>query len=145
MKNAWIVACTLLLVSGGAFAQTSTKAPLTSEALAAILGQPVITNSLALKQSEALLFEPRPLMMAACTATETCVSGTVNCSGNSSCTAVDYNCAQSQPGYVICDGAQTSCPAFGGPLCCQCQTSGGCFACCRCNGGSLIQCDQQCS
>jgi hypothetical protein len=45
-----------------------------------------------------------------CSATANCASGTVSCSGNSSCTAVDGNCPSEQ-GHVTCDGVTTSCSA----------------------------------
>lgn len=47
---------------------------------------------------------------ASCTAT--CGTGTVSCAG-SSCVAVNRDCANGQPGYVACDGVQTSCAACG--------------------------------
>jgi len=32
----------------------------------------------------------------------------------------------------------------GGPLCCACEDTGGCFACCRCGGGSIMECAEEC-
>jgi len=50
-----------------------------------------------------------------CTATANCAfGGTVDCQGNSSCSAVDGNCSWGVVGYVICDGHYYSC---GGSCC----------------------------
>jgi hypothetical protein len=52
---------------------------------------------------------------ALCTATASCaLGGTVNCEGNSSCSAVDGNCSWGVVGYVICDGHYYGC---GGSCC----------------------------
>lgn len=42
--------------------------------------------------------------------TASCGSTSVSCSGTGTCTAVDRNCPTT-PGYVICDGVTTNCPA----------------------------------
>ncbi|HKH43581.1 MAG TPA: hypothetical protein VKM72_02855 [Thermoanaerobaculia bacterium] len=51
MKNAWFVSCALLFVSIAGFAETPSKPSLSSEDLAAILGQPAVTRSCATRQS----------------------------------------------------------------------------------------------
>lgn len=58
--------------------------------------------------------------LSICTATAQCGSGTVYCEGNTTCTAVDRNCAIPQQGYVDCDGQRTYCPGS----CCPCGSCG---------------------
>jgi hypothetical protein len=74
-KNPWILACVLLFVSVAALAQTPrSHPPLTQEALAAILGQPV-AGSCATQPSTAHQVAKRPTALtgkALCTATATC-------------------------------------------------------------------------
>jgi hypothetical protein len=150
MKKVWIVACLLLFVAVAGFAQTPSKAPLSSEALAAILGQP--SGSCGTQQNEVLLAAKRPKVWekSGCNATANCSFGlTVSCSGSTSCTAVDHNCP-GEPGHVTCDGVTTSCqPCCTGTmiqrLCCECDETGDCISCCRCDGGSIGQCAIQCS
>ncbi|HEY9422116.1 MAG TPA: hypothetical protein VIW92_11935, partial [Thermoanaerobaculia bacterium] len=129
--------CTLLVVSVAGFAETPSPAPLTSEALAAILGEPA--GSCDPQPGQALAVAKRPALgmeKALCTATAYCHNGTtVSCQGNNSttsCTAVDSNCANGQRGYVTCDGVTTYCVAC--DPCTQCNATGDCVACCRCAG-----------
>jgi hypothetical protein len=156
MKKVSILACVLLFVAVAAFAQTSSQPPLSREALAAILGQPA-TGSCATQPSGVRQVAKRPAILtekALCTATATCQFGTtVSCSSNinaANCMAVNANCP-AEPGHVVCDGVTTSCPACcTGRLlsieykCCECDMTGDCEACCRCNGGDLAQCFNQC-
>lgn len=138
MRKAWIIACTLLVVSVAGFAETPSPAPLTSEALAAILGEPAGSCDPQPGQAVAAAKRPAALGMekALCTATANCESGTVYCEGHNStasCTAVDRNCVAGQRGYVTCDGVTTFCPTVCDP-CIKCAATGDCLACCRCEG-----------
>lgn len=148
MKKAWIVASALVFVSVAGFAQVPSQAPLTSEALAAILGSPAATGACATQQS-GMLFAAKGAgngpVKAACTATAACETGTVSCSGTSSCTALDRNCASGVRGQVTCNGVTTLCPTVCGcNFCCQCAQTGDCFACCRCEGYPYIVCSRSC-
>lgn len=158
MKKSWILAGALLFVSAAAFAQTPpSHTPLTQEALTAILGLPA-AGSCATQPSGVRQVAKRPAILtgkSACTATATCqfFGVTVSCAGNNNpgiCTSVDANCPAGEPGHVICDGVTTYCPACctgAGPQfqCCKCDEYGDCISCCRCAGGDLITCGQQCS
>jgi len=145
MKTAWILALSLVLSSAAGLCQTTGAAPLSREALAAIVGPSAVQGSAcAVKPSATVLAanKPRGLQKSACTATANCSSGTVSCSGNSTCTAVDAACP-SQAGYVTCDGVTTNCgacPGSGNPNCDDCAATGDCISCCRCDGFSLRQC-----
>jgi len=145
MKAAWILACSLVLSSAAGLCQTTTgAAPLPREVLAAILGPAAVKGSAcAVKPSEAVFAARKPggMQKSACTATANCQSGTVSCSGNNTCTAVDAACPN-QAGYVTCDGVTTNCPACssGNSWCDDCAATGDCFSCCRCDGFSLRQC-----
>jgi hypothetical protein len=149
MKNAWIVGFALLLVAVAGFAQTPSPPPLTSQALAVILGESAGAGSCAAQQN-GVLFAAKPPVKALCTATASCVSGTVYCEGNNStasCTAVDRNCASGERGHVTCDGATTWCPTACGcsnQYCCECQASEDCYSCCRCQGYGDIICSRMC-
>jgi hypothetical protein len=147
MKNAWIVACTLLFVSVTGFAQARSAAPLESAALAVILDQPVVTGSCATQQSGVLFAAKHPgrgLEKSICSATAQCLPGTVSCSGNSTCSAVDRNCSIGERGHVTCDGVTTSCPVCCATVCCQCDQTNDCMACCRCGGGTVRRCSEEC-
>jgi len=160
MKKSWIVACVLLFVAIAGFAETPSTPPLTPAALAAILGQPAASCAPQQQQSPVLLAAKRPKPKgwekSLCTATANCETGTISCSGNNStasCTAVDRNCSIGEQGHVTCDGVTTVCPTVcvapcstGTVLekaCCQCNLTGDCFNCCRCEGG--IRCAIQCN
>jgi hypothetical protein len=150
MKKASMVACTLLFVSMAGFAQMPSQVPLTSEALAAILGEPAVTGSCAGQQS-GVLFAASPLGKSTCNAEAVCISGTtVFCSGANQCTAVDYNCSIGEPGHVTCDGNTITCSncCVGTMLqrtCCRCNDTGDCVDCCRCSGGSIGDCALRCA
>jgi hypothetical protein len=160
MKKACIIiVCTMAFVSAAAFAQTPSVAPLTGEALAVILGEPAVTASCPSPgpspQSEVLFAARRPAVPKACSATANCTPGTtVSCTytgTGGTCTAVDRNCSVNQRGYVSCNGVVTNCPTTCQSCnlicqaCNQCDQTGDCFACCRCDGGTISQCSQQCS
>lgn len=150
-KEAWFVACALLLcVSAAGFAQT---APLTNEALAMILGQPAVKGACATQSSRVLFAAKGPGdgpggvgQMSACTAQASCGSGVtpVSCSGNSTCSAIDRNCP-SQRGQVTCDGVTKTCAVCPVDYCAQCASTGDCVACCRCDGGTAIMCNNCCT
>ncbi len=152
MKKVWIVAYALLFVSVAGFAQMPSQAPLMSEALAAIFSQPAVDGSCATPQSGVLFAAQRPGTggeKALCTATVNCGSSTISCQGNSStatCTAVNRNCP-SERGRVTCGGVTTQCPPVC-PVCttdcCVCQSTGDCYACCRCAGHPPIICTRDC-
>lgn len=51
---------------------------------------------------------PEPQLMGPVYCEATCETGTVSCTGNTSCSAVDADCPN-QRGYVICDGVYHFC------------------------------------
>jgi len=161
MRKAGIIACTLLFIATAGFAETATPAPLSAKALAAILGPAAVKSACALPQTGVVLAARRPrtgggqtgggLTKALCTATAACESGTVYCEGNNSstsCSAYDRNCDLGEQGHVTCDGnttwCPTACPCNDTPMCCRCYANGDCMSCCRCDGGTLYQCAEQC-
>lgn len=149
MKTAWIVACALLFVSAAGFADGPAPVPLTDEALAAILGEPVAGSSCATQSGvrlAAVQGQKGPVQLD-------CGNGltlAANCTGTT--TVVDRNCPFER-GHIVCNGVTVAmcppCPCTGGtPLqnaCCQCDGTGDCFACCRCSGGTISQCSEACS
>jgi hypothetical protein len=150
MKKAVILACTLAFVSAVCLAQTPSVAPLSTQTLAMILGQPAATGSCPVPQGEALFAARRPALPKSCSATVTCWDGPViSCTytgTGGTCTATPSNCDAGIRGSVNCNGAVTSCTqcACGSPNCCQCDATGDCFACCRCDGGSAGHCALMC-
>ena len=149
MKKAWVVAAVLLFVSAAGFAQKPSQAPLSSEALAAILGQPAAACGS--HPSEMRFAAVKDPLQRTVTCTATCESGTVSCSAASTCSAVNRNCSANEPGHVTCNGVTTWCPTActctGTPAqirCCQCDQTGDCMACCRCDGGTIGQCARVC-
>jgi hypothetical protein len=152
MKNVGILACAVLFLSVPAFAQTPAKlAPLTREALTAALGlgQPAVSSACGTQPGKVRFAAAKgPGGQAACNAMATCQSGSVSCSGNSSCTAVDSDCSSGFAGYVTCDGQTTQCAACvcaPRDFCCRCGQTDDCVTCCRCGGGTLVQCSLACS
>lgn len=81
-------------------------------------GAPALSDFLASLAPAPELAAKRPAIgqKSYCSATANCASGTVSCTGNSSCTAVDSNCPSEQ-GHVTCDGVTTSCSPCGGGSC----------------------------
>ena len=148
MRRIWIVGVILSFLSVAA----GFSAPLSDEALAAILAQ---STGAACPQPQESLTLPDQLQGAqlkTCSATATCndTSG-VNVSCNfggsgGSCTFQNQNCGAGIRGQVNCNGAVTQCPSCCNdtPKCCQCEATGDCVACCRCAGGSFGQCIQEC-
>jgi hypothetical protein len=144
MRTAWMVACALLFLSVAGFAAPAPSAPLSSEALAEILGQPAVSGPCAGQPSEvSFVVLPTHLSQSAlekalCTATAHCQSGTVSCTSNTSttsCSAADRNCSIAERGHVTCDGVTTLCPTPCSP-CEICAATGSCFYCCKCEGGT---------
>jgi hypothetical protein len=144
MRKIWFVACAFLFISTGLFAQS--MAPLTREALAAILSPAAGSGPCGNQQGEVLFAARRPSTgpKSLCTATAQCESGTVSCQGNSSCTAVDRNCSTGERGHVTCDGNTTNC-STACSSCDICAATGDCFQCCRCEGNSGPWCVRECS
>jgi hypothetical protein len=147
MRKAFIIACIMLFVSALGFAQTPSVAPLPSEALAAILGQ-TDSGDCAAAQPEVVLAAKRPSgqYKALCFAIAFCASGSVSCYGynsTTSCSAWDRNCSIAERGHVTCDGVTTYCPTVCSP-CELCAARGDCISCCRCDGGTIFQCRQEC-
>ena len=97
-KEVVVAICTLLAAGGVALAA--------DEPFAMAVASPAV---------ECADRESAPLFVAtasACTATATCGSSpSVSCSGNTSCTAIDQNCAGGIQGFVRCDNVTTNCPA----------------------------------
>lgn len=145
MKRAWIVAFALVFVSAVGFAQTPSPTTLSGEALAAILAPAAASGACAPRPEGVQLAAARPVsdLKSACTATAQCASGTVSCSGNSTCTAQDRNCAVPTSGKVTCDGVTTWC-STACTVCDQCAATGDCIKCCQCEGFSFILCSRSC-
>jgi hypothetical protein len=147
MKMACMVAYGFLFVAVAGFTQTPGQAPLTSEALEAILSQPAVNGSCGAQSSRVLFAAQRSRtgpMKAYCEATCDTYPN-ISCSGQE-CSAANRNCATGEVGYVTCDGVTTMCP--GTPrqfACCECAATGGCWACCYCNGGGPIACSEACN
>jgi hypothetical protein len=147
MKKTWIAALALALFAVAAFSQAPSPAPLSNAALARILGEPAAATAACRTRTSGVTFAARnPLpSKSACTATANCESGTVGCSGNTSCSAYDRSCP-GEPGHVVCDGTShycaTECPpddcTTGGPrqrACCRCAQTGDCLDCEFCDFG----------
>ena len=149
MRKPWILACVLLLVSVACFAQSPSPTPLSSQALQAILG-PSADGSCGTTPSVVTVAAKRPragLEKALCTASANCDTGPISCSGNNSttsCSAADRNCP-GERGHVTCDGITTWCPNIcpSSSYCSQCDLTGDCFACCKCDGG--FGCARKCA
>ena len=142
--------CTLAFVSAAVAAQAPSVAPLTNEALTAILGQPAVKGACPAPQGEMLFAARGPAVPKSCSAQTTCWDGTpLSCQWTGTggtCTSTPSNCDFGTRGSVNCNGTVTSCPQCpcGTPNCCQCDATGDCFACCRCGGGGAGYCIQQC-
>ena len=131
MRKALIVGCAILFVSIAGLAQTPSPAPLSQEALAAILGQPdaVAGQPTSPQTGEPALTAAKHPLPVKATCTAKCVfSGTVSCTA-SSCSATNGTSCSS-PGSVTCGGVKTSC----GNLCyVSCRCAGFTDAFCRAN------------
>ena len=156
MKRACILVALLSLLSvstGFAQAPAPSVAPLSAEALAAILG-PTADSGCSEPEESVVLPDQRQGVYKTCSASATCndTSGVpVSCNyggSGGSCTYQNQNCAAGVRGQVNCQGSVTQCPVCpsdcGSPKCCQCEATGDCFACCRCDGGTIGQCINAC-
>lgn len=146
MKKAVIFICAFLFGSIAVLAQTPSSQTLLP--LEAILSQPAVGSSCAMRMQDGVVFAAKPpgsITKAYCQAT--CGSyPSISCSGQQ-CSAANRNCATGQVGYVTCDGVTTSCPT-GPPRefeCCECAATNDCFACCYCRGAGPIACAESCS
>lgn len=149
MKRAWIVSVILSFMS----VATGFSAPLSDEALTAILGQPAGAECAQPQESLILPDQLQGIQYKTCSATATCndssgvnISCTFGGSGGT-CNFQNQDCAAGKRGYVYCNGTRTDCPPCpcGGPNCCICESTGDCYACCMCNGGGPpFQCSQAC-
>jgi hypothetical protein len=150
MKPAWIAALVLVSAPAIAFAQTPSRAPLAHDVLASILGQTTgqpPAGSCGGQQTRLSVSAPPPAQPAStCSITATCTTGTVSCTGSSSCGKVNSDCNVGIQGFVNCDGNVTWCPqcACGSLWCCQCAQTGDCLDCCRCEGGTFGACIALC-
>jgi hypothetical protein len=154
MKRILIVGIILSFMSAAGFSQVPAPsvAPLSAEALAAILAQPTGTACPQPRESALLPDQPQDIQFMTCSAIATCsdTSGSVSCSYNStggSCTFENQNCEAGIRGYVNCNGEISycpPCPCSGSFWCCECAATGDCMACCRCQGGTLSQCRNAC-
>lgn len=149
MRKALVAACILALASAAGVAQMPSEAPIT---LAAILSQPAVTGACPTPQSEVLFAATRSgtgLEKATCFAN----CGTdpvISCTGTT-CTGADRNCPAGERGRVSCTTNGVTTTTFCASTCpittnCQrCNDTGDCFACCRCDGGTLRECSEVCS
>jgi hypothetical protein len=155
MKKTWILACTLLFASVAGFADSPSPGPVSDEVLAAILGEPLAGAACPTAAGGAGEMRLASVVQneKTCTASVTCLDGsTRSCmSGSTDCVAVNPNCSTSlEPGHVTCSGVTTNCPAcctgmgMIGNACCRCDITGSCMDCCRCDGGSVVQCSLAC-
>ncbi|HEV8578013.1 MAG TPA: hypothetical protein VGX68_02930 [Thermoanaerobaculia bacterium] len=156
MKRVWFAAVVLaFLATAAGFSQTPAPSvvPLSAEALAAILGQPAGTACSRPQENAVFAARRQGNFFKACSATATCndTSGTnISCNFGGSggtCTFQNQDCANGIQGFVNCNGTVTNCPACPcnlRPICCVCESSGDCFACCRCDGGTAGECAEAC-
>ena len=155
MSKTWIIACTLLFVSAAA-AFADSPGPVSDEVLAAILGEPLAGASCPTAATGAGEMRLASVVQGekACTASVTCLDGsTRSCmSSSTDCVAVNPNCSTSlEQGHVTCNGTTSSCPGccttgtIQQKACCRCNITGDCFDCCRCDGGGVVLCSNQCS
>jgi hypothetical protein len=131
MRKVLLVACAALFISIAGLAQAPSQAPLSQEALAAILGQPAVTGELSSQQTEApvLASAKLPLELKS-TCTAQCPFGvSVTCSGTGSCSSVDGTSCSAK-GKVVCNGVTHSCNT--------------CYVSCRCSGFNDAFCRANC-
>ncbi|HEY3570575.1 MAG TPA: hypothetical protein VGP73_21775 [Thermoanaerobaculia bacterium] len=131
MRRALIVGCAALFISIAGLAQTPSPAPLSQEALAAILGQPAVTGELTSPQTEepVLASAKRHLPLKATCTAKCPFSTTVSCTTSGSCSSVDGTSCSAK-GHVTCNGVTTSCAT--------------CYVNCRCAGSSDTFCRANC-
>jgi hypothetical protein len=133
MRRALILGCAVLFVSIAGLAQTPSPAPLSQEALSAILGQPAVTGEQASPQTEepVLASAQRPLPLKFLCSASCYLGGSVTCSsgGPGSCSAVDGTSCSSR-GKVTCAGITATCS--------------NCYLNCRCGGHTDSFCRANC-
>lgn len=140
MRRVLLIGCAALLIAIAGLAQTPSPAPLSQEALAAILGQPTVagetmspqTGETMSPQTEepVLAAAKRPLpLKSTCTATCVFGAGSVSCSGTGTCTSVDGTSCSSK-GHVTCGGVTKTCSS--------------CYISCRCSGFNDAFCRANC-
>lgn len=154
MKRVWLVSIVLsfMSVTAGFSLPAPSAAPLSDEALAAILGQPAGAECAQPQEGLVLPDQPPGIQLKTCSATATCndTSGVnVSCNYGGSggtCSFQNQNCASGIRGQVNCNGTITECPSCctDTPVCCTCEATGSCFSCCRCEGGSFSGCFHEC-
>lgn len=131
MRKVLLVGCAALLISIAGLAQTPSAAPLSQEALEAILGQPGAAAEPAAPQAGEPLFATaeRPLPTKS-TCTAKCPFGvTVTCSGTGTCSSTDGTSCSAK-GKVVCNGVTHSCNT--------------CYVGCRCSGFTDAFCRANC-
>ncbi len=130
MKKLAIVGAVLLVVGGlgmfpaRAVAGSPQDAPMPSaedQAFLATLAAPEVTPAPELADKS-----PGAMMKSDCNVTAYCGSGVfISCTGTTSCTGADRNCAINQQGRVTCNGVTTLCPttcaAYCNSLFTQCE------------------------
>jgi hypothetical protein len=128
MRKVLLVACAALFISIAGLAQTPSPAPLSQEALTAILGMPAVTGEQISSQAEA------PVLAAALPTKSTCTAScpfgvVVSCTGTGSCSSVDGTSCSAK-GKVVCNGVTHSCNT--------------CYVSCRCSGFNDAFCRANC-
>lgn len=132
MRRVLLIGCAILFISIAGLAQTPAPAPLSQEALAAILGEPAVTGEQTLPQTEepVLAAAKRPLPLKFVCSASCLYGGSVTCIGGpGSCSAVDGTSCSSR-GKVSCGGVTATCS--------------NCYLNCRCEGFSDAFCRANC-
>jgi len=139
MRKALLLACAVLFISSICFAQTPSRAPLSEEALAVILGPPATASD---SQQGAMAFAAkRPQLLEKATCTANCLGGgTVTCSGTT-CSAKNGTCG-SPTGTVTCGSTTKSCTVLS--MCARCNLCSDCYSCCICSGHTGAFCSANC-
>ena len=133
MKKVLLVGCAALFISIAGLAQTPSPAPapLSEEALAAILGQPAVAGEQASPQTEEpVLAAARGPLPSKSMCTARCPFGvSVSCTGTGTCSSTDGTTCAAK-GKVVCNGVTTSCNT--------------CYVSCRCSGFNDAFCRANC-
>jgi hypothetical protein len=131
MRKVLLLGFAALFISIAALAQAPAPAPLSQEALDAILGQPAVTGESSSPQiEESVLAAARSPLPVKSTCTARCPFGvSVSCTGTGSCSSVDGTTCAAK-GKVVCNGVTTSCNT--------------CYVSCRCSGFNDAFCRANC-
>lgn len=141
MRKALLLVCAVLFISSVCLAQTPSRAPLTEEALAVILGPSAPPPGSDAQQDAVAFAAKRPQLLEKATCTANCLGGgTVTCSGTT-CSAKNGTCG-SPTGTVTCGGTTKSCPVLS--MCTRCSLCGDCYSCCICSGHTGAFCSANC-